>query len=289
MSFGYHFQEAWRGMRRAPGVATAAGLSLLAAWVVMAGTSDALWNGWRFVQAAEARKEVLVLMKEHPETGADSILAARLRGLVEVEAVAYVSPDTAWARLSRELSVDQDLLASVGSNPLPPSWRLTLREHFRDVAHIQHLAGTIRQYPEVGDVVYGGEWLSHFEVWLSRFTLLGLLLATGIAVGVVVLVMLTIRLAILARRDVLRLLHLLGARPLFIVLPFLLEGMLLTFGTSLLALGVVEGASSLVAGRWGGWAHMPLWLDASLVLGATLLGLLGSVAGSAGLERPEGP
>ncbi|HVP39917.1 MAG TPA: permease-like cell division protein FtsX [Candidatus Saccharimonadales bacterium] len=288
MSGAYVVAEAWRGLRRARGVAVASGVSLFAAWVVLAGTADALWNGWRFVRFANARKEVVVLMKESLGAEADSVLGARLRGLQEVAGAEYVSRDSAWAQLSRDLNADPDLLQSVGSNPLPPSYRLSLRPDFSTAAEIERLAQTIRQYPEVGDVVYGGEWLGRLETWLGRFTLVGVSFGGAVALGVVVLVMLVIRLAILARRDVLRVLYLLGAGAWFIRLPFLVEGLILTAVTSALALAAVEGASRLAATRWGGWSHLPLPLDAAFVGLALLLGLLGSLVGSWRVGRVEG-
>ncbi|MBI5836352.1 MAG: hypothetical protein HZB25_03820 [Candidatus Eisenbacteria bacterium] len=289
MNAAYFVAEAWRGLRRNPGVAAASAVALFAAWVVLAGTADALWNGWRFVRYAEARKEVVVLMKEHQGAEADSVLGDRLRALQEVSAATYVSRDSAWAQLSRDLNADPDLLQSVGANPLPPSFRLSLREGFRDAAQIERLAQTIRQYPEVGDAVFGGEWLTRLEVWLRRATLVGLGFGTAMALGVVVLVMLVIRLAILARRDVLRVLGLLGASPAFIRLPFLAEGLIITAVTSVVALAAVEGASVLLATRWSGWERMPLSLDAAFVGLALLLGLAGSLVGSLGAGRAESP
>jgi cell division transport system permease protein len=289
VSTSYMVAEAWRGLRRAPGVALACALALFAAWVVLAGTADALWNGWRFVRYAEARKEVVVLMKEKLDAQADSVLGTRLRGLQEVAIASYVSRDSAWAQLSRDLNADPELLQSVGANPLPPSYRLSLQDGFRDPAQIERLAETIRQYPEVGDVVYGGEWLSRLQVWLERFTLVGILFGLAMALGVVVMVMLVIRLAILARRDVLRVLHLLGAGPWFVRLPFLVEGLILTLATSVLALAVVEGASRFAATRWAGWGHLPWSLDAAFVGLALLLGLAGSLFGSLGAGRAENP
>lgn len=288
MSTGYMVAEAWRGLRRAPGVGLASALALFAAWVVLAGTADALWNGWRFVRFAEARKEVVVLMKEHLDAPADSVLGTRLRGLQEVAGATYVSRDSAWAQLSRDLNADPDLLQSVGANPLPSSYRLSLRDDFRSAAQIERLAQTIRQYPEVGDVVYGGEWLARLETWLQGLTLVGLVFGIAVALGVVVMVMLVIRLAILARRDVLRVLHLLGAGPWFVRLPFLVEGLMLTAITSVLAVAAVEGASRFAATRWDGWGSLPWSLDAAFVGLALLLGLVGSLVGSLGAERAGG-
>src|SRR5205085_1456791 len=99
--------------------------------------------------------------------------------------------------------------------------------------------------------------------------------------------MLTIRLALLARRDVLRVVRLMGASEGFVRLPFLIEGLLLTAITSLLALAVIEGGSAFVARNWSDWARLPLSLDAVFVLLALALGLVGSLVGSVGVGSSE--
>ena len=287
MNLTYHMAEAWRGMRRAHGVALASALSLLAAWLVLAGTTDALWNGWRFVRAAESRKEVIVLMKEHPGAGADSALATRLKGLEESASVQYVPPDSAWAQLTRDMGSDPELLQSVGANPLPPTFRVGLKEGFRTTNQITHLAETVKQYPEVDDVVYGGDWIEQLEVWLRRMTILGLAFGISVGLGVVVLIMFTIRLALLARRDVLRVVRLLGADEGFVRTPFVLEGLILCAVTAIPALAVVEGASRLFTRSWSDWRTLPWQLDAGFIGVALLLGLVGSLVGSMGVGHSE--
>jgi cell division protein FtsX len=86
---------------------------------------------------------------------------------------------------------------------------------------------------------------------------------------------------------VLRVLRLLGAGEWFVRLPFVFEGLLMAAGTSLLALGVVEGASRLLARSWSDWSGMPLKLDLAFVAFALLLGFLGSLAGSAAIGHEE--
>ena len=287
MNAAYHFAEAWRGLRRAPGVGVASAVSLLAAFLVLAGVADALWNGWRLVRAVEARKELVVILKDNSTADADSTLGARLKGLEEVEAVTYVSRDSAWAQLSREMSADPELLQAVGANPLPASYRVRLKPGNREADQMRRLAQGVKQYPEVSDVLFGGEWVERLEAWLRRFTWVGLALGAGVALSVVVLVMLTIRLALLARRDVLRVLRLIGARENFVRMPFLLEGLLLALGCSIVALAAVEGLSLWVATRWTDWAGMPWTLDLAFVGLALVLGLLGSLVGSLGVGREE--
>lgn len=287
MSLGFYVAEAWRGLRRAPGVALAAAFSLFAAWVVLAGTADALYNGWRFVNAANARKELIVLMKDRSSAEEDSALGARLRALDEAGSVSYVSRDSAWAQLTRELGTEPSLLEAVGANPLPASWRVTLKTELRDAAHLKRLAETVRQYPEVQDALTGGEWVDKMEVWVRQLTWVGFGFGGAVALGVVVLVMLTIRLSIMVRSDVLRVLRLLGAGEWFVRMPFVFEGLLLAAATSVLALLAVEGASRMLAGKWSDWAGMPFGLDLAFLGLALLLGFLGSLAGSSAVGRGE--
>lgn len=287
MRLSFYIAEAWRGLKRAPGVALASAFSLFAAWVVLAGTADALYNGWRFVNAANARKELIVLMKDRSGAEEDSTLGARLKALDEVGSITYVSRDSSWAQLTRELGAEPSMLEAVGANPLPASWRVSLKPELRDAVHLKRLAETVRQYPEVQDALTGGEWVDKLEAWVRKLTWVGFGFGGAVALGVVVLVMLTIRLSIMVRSDVLRVLRLLGAGEWFVRMPFVFEGLILACATSILALVAVEGASRLLAGRWSDWAGMPLGLDLAFLALALVLGALGSLAGSAAVGRRE--
>jgi cell division transport system permease protein len=180
--------------------------------------------------------------------GADAVLvvqatslAADVAALPEVREVRFVSKDEALARFRERLRErgQVDLTGYLERNPLPASLEVTLvdaRDYEPVVALLAARSDVVDDVVEVQELI-------------DRLTSVTNVLRTGgfvilVLIGFVVLFIIvnTIRLAVVARREEIEIMRLVGASDAFIRWPFIFEGAfvgLLGAGLALVVLAVV--------------------------------------------------
>jgi len=194
-------------------------------------------------------------------------LVAQLGRVAGVDRAELVPPADAAKRLERALGADAALLDGVDLASLPATVEVTLAPGVRDVISMSPLLGALRANPGVEDVIVedGGDTAKSTDTLatLRAFVYSGAALLAGLAV---VIVLAAIRVRLERDRQEHAVLHLLGASPLFSIVPAALAGAALGLVASL-------GASLLV---WFGVDHFDIGMPE---LGAMLL----FVASGAGL------
>jgi cell division transport system permease protein len=219
-------------------------------------------------------------------------LEASLRGDGRVVAVAYVSKSDALARADRRPGMPQLVTAS-GTNPFPAS----VDVRARSLSDVKSLAETVSTAPGV-DANYPDSYdpgtYTRLQQVLRTLSLVGgglLLLLVAIAAAVTAG---SIRSTLLARRDEVEVMWLVGSPPWMIRAPFLVEGALIG-GTgaavgSILTVGLT--AAALHAQATAMSAFLPGVTDAALaglmivlLTGGIGLGSLSAVAGVRDLRR----
>ncbi|MCS5661110.1 MAG: FtsX-like permease family protein, partial [Dehalococcoidia bacterium] len=132
-------------------------------------------------------------------------------------------------------------------NPLPPGSVLKLRQPKDGRIDVNPIIKQIELVEGVDEVRYQGRLISLIERYNEGFFAAVTALAAAILFGTVILISNTIRLSIYARRDLIRILKLVGATDRFVRFPFMIEGILEGFFGSLLAAavsyGFVEGSN----------------------------------------------
>lgn len=177
------------------------------------------------------------------------------------------------------------LLESAGQDALPESLELSLRQDLAQGGKALEVAGSLRSLPGIGDVLADQERLEQIQrmarMLRSALASLGvlLLLAAGFATGNV------IRMSILAREDEIGIMRLVGASESFIRTPLVLEGALLGFAGSLLAMLGLFGLWLPVSRGLGGLS--PLLVDLARLgffsaASMALLAFVGAATGALG-------
>ncbi|MDM7325120.1 MAG: ABC transporter permease [Thermus sp.] len=223
----YALREGLRQILRHPTASLATFFTALVSFALLYFLSLVLWNLERVVQVLEGELEVAAFLQKGANVEA---LLSEIRGWTEVGEVRLQSKEEALAQLVLDypyLAEAKDLV----ENPLPDTLHLRLKapEAVRTVAE------RLRKLPGVEGVEYGGELTERLVQVLS-----GSRLAMGVLVGLLLLntffsVMGSIRLSLESRKEAIGIMLLVGATPRFIQAPFVLEGVLLTLGASLLA------------------------------------------------------
>jgi cell division transport system permease protein len=171
-------------------------------------------------------------------------LFERVQALPEVERVALTSQEQAWREFHTALGEQSGLLDGLPRDVLPASLEITLKPAERDGPLVEQFAVRLRKDKTIASVEYPQEWVERLALivlalqWL-KWACGGLLfLATFFIVGS------TVKLGLLARRDEIAIMQLVGASEGLIQAPFVLEGMVQ---------GLAAGALSLCA-LWGTFA-----------------------------------
>jgi cell division transport system permease protein len=220
-------------------------------------------------------------------------LARQLASLPETAEARFVDREQALARFRSQLGPHAGLLEGLEDNPLPNAVELFLAP---GRSPDEALLARLKALPLVGEVVTGRPWLSGLERASRSLGEVAWALGAVLFLGVVLLVMNTVRLAIYVRRDQLEILDLVGAKPAYARWPFVLEAVLQASLASALASAGVWGLMQLLKAP----GELPLGVDLEVLLAfpwgvplallllAQLAGVLGGLLGVGRALRPKG-
>lgn len=208
-------------------------------------------------------------------------LRDQLAARPEVAAVRYVSEADAEGWLVSQVADLEPVLAELGEGVLPASLEITLTAAASQPAVVATFAEQLAS-PLISDIDYGQEWVERFNAFLSLLRALGAFLGLLILVSGAFLVTNTVHLVVYSRRDELEVARLVGASPSFIVVPFLLEGLVQGLAGFLAALGGLWLVHRLVVLRLQDALQLDVGSDLQ-VLPAASVALLGLAAVSLGM------
>ncbi len=200
------------------------------ALVILGGFLLLAANANHFMHLIESTVEINVFLEEEADTREVNLELTALRG---VEEVRFISKEEGLREMEDSFGERGDLLQGLAGekNPLPDSFRVQAEE--ADL--VPPLAEKIGYLPGVETVSYGQEYvetLLQVTQWMNVIALLAVLI---LAAAAMFLIITTIRLSLLARQEEVSIMKYLGASNWFIRGPFLLEGMVIGFIGSCLA------------------------------------------------------
>jgi cell division transport system permease protein len=256
-------------------------LLLAGFWLVQAGLAAG-------VQYVEQKVEIVADLRDVP--GAEGsltvqavALAADVAGLPSVRSVTFLSKDEALAQFRERLRErgQVDLTGYLDRNPLPASLEVKLVDPKLYEPVVELLQNRSRV---VDDVVQVQQLVSQLTTVTGVLRTGGIVLLVLVGLVVLFIIVNTIRLAVVARREEIEIMRLVGASDAFIRWPFIFEGAfvgLLGAGAALAILAVASGP--LTGFMYGFFRVLPLELGSLqrdvivLVVGTGLgLGVLGS-------------
>lgn len=242
-------------------------------------------NAARIVSSWRADLRIVVYLDDDIAKERMTALQDYCRELDEVLRYEYISKDQALKNFKVTLGENADFLSGLPGNPLPASLELFLDAAVTDVDDVERLARQLERQVGVEEVAYGSSWLQQLFSLLKTVKYFGFLFAAFLSGVTVFIVASTIRLSLFARRETIKVLHLVGATRTFIALPYLFEGVFQGAVASFLALGLAFAGFcyfkdwlQLQAPHW----PIALQLKFFSLLSLTLFLLLGTLLGVAG-------
>jgi cell division transport system permease protein len=167
----------------------------------------------------------------------------RLQRDPRVLTIAFESKDQAAKEAAQDPDIQQ-ALATLGSNPLPASLNLNIKQ-LTDLAQFDAMA---KQTPIVDKTTatdYNADVISKLHTVINIVQVVGAVIAFILLVISVVIIMNTIRTAVYARRTEIEIMKLVGATDWFVRWPFVLEGVLGGVLAAVFAGGIVFGGYRL--------------------------------------------
>jgi cell division transport system permease protein len=258
------FQGLWRNrvMNVAATVTMVLMLLLLSALIILVSGVEA---GLRFI---ESKVEVRAELHEGvlPERVDD--LEARLAALEEVAAVVYVSKEEALEdfNAARAAAGEQDLSSLYGEdfNPFPAYLRVELRDPRRSREVTALLSGETGLVSRTLGQQAGIDRLVDITALLRN---LGAIVLGFVGLTVLLIVINSIRMALMSRAQEIEIMRLVGASDAYVRWPFILEGILIGLGGALITLLLLLTASAPISDLASQIAgEVPLGFDRSLTV-----------------------
>ncbi|WP_350343620.1 permease-like cell division protein FtsX [Proteinivorax tanatarense] len=187
----------------------------------------------QFIYDVESNVEIGVFLHEGVNSTEVEEKLDNLDGVVSYQFVSKEEGLSDFAQSMGDPSLLRDLEGE--NNPLPNLIRVRVAEP----EQVASVAEEIQAYPQVEMVDYGEELVAGLMQITSRLNFIFLILGISIAVGAVFLVVNIIRLSVVARQDEVSVMKYLGASNGYIRFPFLLEGMVMGWIGTLVAITVL--------------------------------------------------
>jgi cell division transport system permease protein len=173
----------------------------------------------------EDKIEIIAYLKRRPAPGDLDVLLKNVGLLHGVERVKYISSFEAMSFMETKLGSQRNLLEGVQPDVLPPSLEIQLAKEYRNSVRIKEVVSQLRQFSQIEEIQYGKEWVETFSgllhvVRVTQWILGGLLIA-----AMTFIIANTVQLTISSRREEIGVMHLVGASPAFIQVPFYIEGL----------------------------------------------------------------
>lgn len=279
MSLSYTLRESFSGFTRTKLSSILSVMTIAIALLFLGFFTVITIHANRFLDDLRNRVEVEAFLEEPIALIDVDSLGQAIANLEGVERVEYVSKEQAAEIFKKDSGVDN--LNVLDFNPLPASFKVFLKDGYKTPARAEALEHQLRACNGIEDVVYRKAMLAIIDQRARTLHNITLGLSILIGLSAIILVSNTIRLAIYAKRQLIRTMELVGATRLFIRVPFLLEGILQGLLGGLIAAGflyvlLVYGLRYL-SSELATYIAMPSAFYLLVVLAGLLLGLVGGL------------
>jgi cell division transport system permease protein len=275
----------WRYLFNEIGIGLRRNLLMTIATVVTVTVSLALLGAGLLVQrqvsvaqqVLYSQVEVSLFLVDNISPQQRASLEADLRANPAVENVFYVSKEQAYKDFQRMANGDQAVLAGLGPDALPASFRAKLR----DPQQYQVIASQFARYPGVDEIVDQRDTLEKFFQVMDALRNGAIAVALLQLVAAAALISNTIRVTAFARREQTGIMKLVGATNWYIRLPFVAEGIIAGVVGALMAGVLLVVGEVMLLSRLRSTLRFIPFINLSDVLGMIpVLVLIGAVIAS---------
>jgi cell division transport system permease protein len=177
------------------------------------------------LQAQQAKaSRIKIYLSDNASLASIANFQTRLQTDPRVLSVTFENKDQAAKEAAQDPDIQQALNA-LGSNPLPASLNLNVRQ-LTDLAQFDSVARNTPIVDKTTATDYNPDVIGKLHTVINVIQLVGGIIALILLVISIVIIMNTIRTAVYARRTEIEIMKLVGATDWFVRWPFILEGIL---------------------------------------------------------------
>jgi cell division transport system permease protein len=162
------------------------------------------------------------------DLGAEDVLLLRdrIRSFPEVERVHHISREQAWKDFRAALGANSRVLEGLPEDVLPASFEIFVKPAYRDGPIVEALADRLRKEKALTSVEYPREWVDRLSLIVLALQWGKWVLGGVLFIAIFFIVRSTVRLAILAQKDEIEVMQLIGAPEAIIQAPVMVEGLI---------------------------------------------------------------
>jgi len=197
----------------------------------------------------EGRPQISIFLDKQLGTNTAKLIFEEIQLHPSIELAEFITPDQALAEF-RVLSGDnaslEQELVFLGENPLPASIVVMPDRASTKPASLNALKDELSQFDGIDTVRLDLDWTDRFNAMLLVFSRVSILLSALLALALVLIVGNTIKLLIFNRRHEIEITKLVGGTDSFVRRPFLYYGAFFGLFGSLISLGLLLLAATLI-------------------------------------------
>jgi len=274
----YYFTEFMRYLKTAKSAVISSTIVIALAVLLLGIYLTISINSVKLLKLIRDKVEIDAYLLDSIQTANVSKLTSSIKTIGGVKNVTYVSKEEAAKIFAEEFG--QDILEVFDHNPLPPSLKINLYDEYKTIDRIEKIKLELQKNPEIADIVYAQKNLEIIERNSQSLVFLNLSLLIIITFSSIFLIGNTIRLMIVAKKDTIEIMKLIGATKETIRTPFIMEGFFQGLVGSLLAVVLLQVFLGYFYATYTNndfnFSIMDTKFLILLVIFGTLLGTLGS-------------
>jgi len=228
---GFYFREALLSFRRSALMTTAAILSITTILIIVGMFLLISINSSLFLKNLESQLEIVVYLEDNIPQAEINNLKSNITSIDGIKEVKFVSKEEAYQYLLKNLGEQKDILSAIEKNPLPASFEIQVK----DPKVIEQIANRIAEFKKVEEVEYGQEIAEKLLNFTYVFRRAGMLVLALLVFASILIISNIIKITVYARRNEIEIMSLVGATSWFIKWPFIIEGFLQGFISSVLS------------------------------------------------------
>lgn len=175
--------------------------------------------------------EIGVFLRDDAKPSSIQTMYDDFKNIVGVSKVRYENKDIAFKRWKQEWGDDAYLLEGIGESPLPNAFYITLK----DISYTGSVAEIIDKYEGIEDIKYYREEVEKMLTISKVVAQIGMGVISVLLVLSFFVVTNTVKIAVNSRQVEINIMKYVGAKNLFIRVPFIIEGVLIGLISAILS------------------------------------------------------
>lgn len=282
-SFSRFIVEAFQSIRRNFAMSLASVATIALTLFICGVFAIIVLNIDHFAGEIESTVEIQAFIDEGTDENGLAAIQADIEGINGVESVTFVSKDTALESTAKRMNqTSQELLDSLGSNPLPDSYLVqvaTADDVVPTAERLEHVGG-------VSQVKYGEGTVEKMFSLLNWVRYFGIGVIAFLTIASIIIVAFNIKISVASRRWEIAIMRYVGASNWYIRWPFCIAGMIMGLLGGLISVGILYGVYMLIIDKINEFMIFSnlvapnmyfVYIFSAMVVMGIILGSLGSI------------